>query len=245
MIPQRQFVFNEFPQAGCYLRGALVKSKGKWNDERRACVFLDIALGLILLLSLYSGYRRGFTESFLHTVGWVLAVVLGFVWTPMVAAFLRANTGIEDGLRTTLSERLSQSASASEVLNGVPDVLRDYVSDAASVVQSRAVENLIAIVITLLALLCIILCIRLVFFLITVAFSKKKRGGLIALSDGVLGMVFGAARGALVICVLLAFFLPIANFFKAGLLLDQLHESTYAIRIYDNNPIFFLTQIFF
>ena len=104
---------------------------------------------------------------------------------------------------------------------------------------------MIDIVITLLALLCIILCIRLVFFLITIAFSKKKRSGLIALSDGVLGMVFGAARGALVICVLLAFFLPIANFFKAGLLLDQLYESTYAIRIYDNNPIFFLTQIFF
>ena len=76
-------------------------------------------------------------------------------------------------------------------------------------------------------------------------FSKKKRNGLIALSDSVLGMAFGAAKGALLICVLLAFFLPIANFFDSEKLLVQLYESTYALKIYDNNPIFFLTQIFF
>jgi len=207
-------------------------------------VILDIALGIVLLLSVYSGYKKGFTESFLHTIGWVLAIILGFVWTPMVATFLRNHTGAEESLRTTFTERIGQGG-LNVAISGVPKVLQDYISNAASVVQSRAVENLIDIVLMLLALLCIILVIKIIFYLIMLLFSKKKRNGLIALSDSVLGMAFGAAKGALLICVLLAFFLPIANFFDSEKLLVQLYESTYALKIYDNNPIFFLTQIFF
>lgn len=210
-------------------------------------MILDICLGIILLLSVIAGYRKGFTEAFLHTIGWILAIVLGFVWTPAVAAFLRSNTPMEESLRTIFNERLAQAGAEGQegLLSGIPEILSDYFSDAVSVIQSNTVENLVGIIMTILALLCIILVIKLIFFLITLLFSKKKRGGIIAFSDGMLGLAFGAVKGMLFICILLAFFLPLANFFQSDVLIDQLYESTYAIRIYDNNPIFLLTQIFF
>jgi len=210
-------------------------------------LILDICLGIILLLSVIVGYRKGFTEAFLHTIGWILAIVLGFVWTPAVAAFLRSNTPMEESLRTIFNERLAQAGAEGQegLLSGIPEILSDYFSDAVSVIQSNTVENLVGIIMTILALLCIILVIKLIFFLITLLFSKKKRGGIIAFSDGMLGLAFGAVKGMLFICILLAFFLPLANFFQSDVLIDQLYESTYAIRIYDNNPIFLLTQIFF
>ncbi|HPF18585.1 MAG: CvpA family protein [Eubacteriales bacterium] len=210
-------------------------------------MILDICLGIILLLSVIVGYRKGFTEAFLHTIGWILAIVLGFVWTPAVAAFLRSNTPMEESLRTIFNERLAQAGAEGQegLLSGIPEILSDYFSDAVSVIQSNTVENLVGIIMTILALLCIILVIKLIFFLITLLFSKKKRGGIIAFSDGMLGLAFGAVKGMLFICILLAFFLPLANFFQSDVLIDQLYESTYAIRIYDNNPIFLLTQIFF
>jgi uncharacterized membrane protein required for colicin V production len=191
------------------------------------------------------GYRKGFTEAFLHTIGWILAIVLGFVWTPAVAAFLRGNTGLEESLQTILNERLAAGGGQEGLLSGIPEILSDYFSDAMSVIQSNTVENLTDIIVTILALLCIIILIKLIFFLITLLFSKRKRGGIIAFSDGMLGLAFGAVKGLLLICILLAFFLPLANFLQSDVLLDQLYSSTYAIRIYNNNPIFLLTQIFF
>lgn len=239
-------------------------------------VVLDICLGVILILSIVTGYGKGFTESFLHTVGWLLAIVLGFVWTPAVAALLRANTEIEETLRQTLTRRLadlgadigegissgldlgatpnvvdSTSSAISlpfsddGILQGIPRVLSDYFSDAVSVIGTNTVDNLTSIIITIIALLLIIVVIKLIFFFILLIFSKKKRKGIIGLSDGILGAVFGAVKASLLICILLAFFLPLANFMQSDVLLEQLYSSTYAIRIYDNNPIFFLTQLFF
>lgn len=208
-------------------------------------MILDICLGIILLLSVILGYRKGFTEAFLHTIGWILAIVLGFVWTPAVAAFLRGNTGLEESLQAILNERLAAGGGQEGLLSGIPEILSDYFSDAMSVIQSNTVDNLTDIIITILALLCIIILIKLIFFLITLLFSKRKRSGIIAFSDGMLGLAFGAVKGLLLICILLAFFLPVANFLQSEALLDQLYSSTYAIRIYNNNPIFLLTQIFF
>lgn len=208
-------------------------------------MILDICLGIILLLSVILGYRKGFTEAFLHTIGWILAIVLGFVWTPAVAAFLRGNTGLEESLQAILNERLAAGGGQEGLLSGIPEILSDYFSDAMSVIQSNTVDNLTDIIITILALLCIIILIKLIFFLITLLFSKRKRSGIIAFSDGMLGLAFGAVKGLLLICILLAFFLPVANFLQSEALLDQLYSSTFAIRIYNNNPIFLLTQIFF
>ncbi|MDD2295099.1 MAG: CvpA family protein [Eubacteriales bacterium] len=210
-------------------------------------MILDIGLGIILLLSVIVGYRKGFTEAFLHTIGWILAIVLGFVWTPAVAAFLRGNTNMEESLRVIFNERLARTGGTGQegLLSGIPEILSDYFSDAVSVIQSNTVENLVDIIITILALLCIILIIKLIFFLITLLFSKRKRGGIIAFSDGILGLAFGAVKGLLLICILLALILPLSNFFQSEVLLEQLSSSTYAIQIYNNNPIFLLTQIFF
>lgn len=223
---------------------------------------LDISLGIIFLLSVVIGYRKGFTESFLHTVGWLLALILGFVWTPTVVSFLRHRTGIEEKLRTVLTERFSgllpaieaggaPSASANAavssegLIKGIPNILSDYFSDASSVIGTNMIENLISIILSIIALLFIILFIKLIFFIIITLFSKKKRKGLIGFSDGLLGFLFGGVRGILFICILLALFLPLTNVMKSDFLLNQLESSTYAIKIYDNNPIFFLTQIFF
>lgn len=239
-------------------------------------VILDICLGVILILSVVTGYGKGFTESFLHTVGWLLAIVLGFVWTPTVAAFLKANTKIEETLRQTLTQRLADLSagigdsissgldlgttenvvdstssaislpfSDDGILQGIPRILSDYFSDAASVIGSNTVDNLTSIIITIIALLLIILVIKLIFYFILLIFSKKKRKGIIGFSDGILGAVFGAVKGSLLICILLAFILPLGNLMQSDVLLEQLYSSTYAIRIYDNNPIFFLTQLFF
>lgn len=224
---------------------------------------LDICLGIIFLLSVVAGYRKGFTESFLHTVGWILALILGFVWTPTVVSFLRHSTELEQTLRTVLTERLSDLLPAASeagslstsssgpmlssegILKGIPDILSDYFSDASSVIGTNMIENLISIILSIAALLLIILLIKLIFFIIISLFSKKKRKGLIGFSDGALGFLFGGIRGGLFICILLALFLPLTNLTNSDFLLQQLEGSTYAIKIYDNNPIFFLTQIFF
>lgn len=214
---------------------------------------LDIGLGIIFLVSVIIGYRKGFTESFLHTVGWLLALVLGFVWTPTVVSFLKQNTDIESTLRTVFTDRLTLALNSSAppspspegILKGIPDILSNYFSDTGSVIGTAMIENVISAILSIIGLLLIILLIKLIFFVIITLFSKKKRSGIIGFSDGALGFLFGGIKGALLICILLALFLPLANMVHNDFLVNQLESSTYAIKIYNNNPIFFLTKIFF
>ena len=202
-------------------------------------MILDICLGIILLLSVILGYRKGFTEAFLHTIGWILAIVLGFVWTPAVAAFLRGNTGLEESLQAILNERLAAGGGQEGLLSGIPEILSDYFSDAMSVIQSNTVDNLTDIIITILALLCIIILIKLIFFLITLLFSKRKRSGIIAFSDGCWDWP-APSRGSCssASCWHFSFLWPFAERSSFG----QLYSSTYAIRT-TTTTRYFLTQI--
>ena len=207
---------------------------------------LDVALGALLVLSLAAGWRRGFADSFLHAVGWVLAIILGYVWVPMAAAFLRRHTGLEGRLRTIFEHRLAGSgASTKDLLSGAPRILSDYLNEGASLIKSQAIERFVDVLIWVSALLAIILIIRLLFFLVTLLFSKKKRGGFVAAADSLLGAVFGGVKGLLVACILLAFILPLSNLMGSQLLPDLLESSVGAKALYHNNPIFLLTQFFF
>ena len=50
-------------------------------------MWMDIAIAAIILLSAGFGFASGFVKTFLHTVGWILSIVLGFIWYPQLKAF--------------------------------------------------------------------------------------------------------------------------------------------------------------
>ncbi len=213
-------------------------------------MWVDGILVIILLVTVAYGYRRGFVHTFLHTIGWILSVVLGFVWYPHVLTFLKEKTGLYDLTYRKISDLVTARADSAtdSAMSGIPEVIRSLldkaVTSATDVIASSMSENLANLLFHIIAFLVVAFAIKIVFFIILSLFSKEKNDGLIGKFDGILGLGAGALKGLILIFILLALLVPITSLSGNTLLMDQLDNSVLGNYLYNNNIILALIKDF-
>lgn len=209
-------------------------------------MWMDIAIGLILLVSFVLGYVRGFMNTFLHTAGWILALVLSFVWYPTVTAFLKEKTGFYEMMDTNLTERFATQSTGvvSDTLNGIPEILKEAVNTAANALAESLGSGLANILFNIIGFLLVGIGIKLIFLFLTSLFSKKSNDGLTGWFDGIFGAVFGGIKGFVLVLVLLACLVPIMGLSLSTFLQNTLDASHFAKVLYDSNPIFLILHSF-
>lgn len=210
-------------------------------------MWLDIAVLVIVLGSTILGYIQGFMRTFLHTVGWLLAIVLSFAWYPMVVDFLKEKTGFYDAMENSISSNIASSAEGAAAdsaagLNGLPDILAQGFQAAADAVADSVAGNLTQVLFNLLGFLVVAAAIKLIFFILMSLFSKRSNDGLTGWFDGIFGAVFGGAKGIVIVFIFLAFLVPITGLSQSPLFLDALGSSKIASALYNNNTILSVVQ---
>jgi uncharacterized membrane protein required for colicin V production len=212
----------------------------------------DIFIGLVILWAMVNGYTRGFVRSFLHAIGWVLSIVLAFVWSPKVQEWLLANTEIYDKMKGVLDKRFSDSLpQANDTFTQMPQALTEgignFTGDFSDAMATRGADILFSV----LSFVLVILAVKLVFFVLVSLLSKKNRGGITGAMDGILGVIAGGITGLLLVYVMLALLIPVSSL--AGPQLSEflsaiINDSWLTKELYYNNIIVvifqdFLTQI--
>ncbi len=206
-------------------------------------MWVDGIIVIIVVFAIIQGYRRGFVHTFIHTVGWILAVVLGFVWYPHVIGFLKEKTGFYDSIHGKISERIAEKTAntAESALTGIPDVIRDLldraVDSATSVIADSISISLTNLIFNILGFLTVVLAIKLFLMILTILFSKEKNSGLVGAMDGFLGLLAGAVKGIILIYILLALMVPITSLSEGAFLIGQLDGSVLGSYLYDNNLV--------
>jgi len=207
---------------------------------------LDILIALILISAMVLGYRAGFVWTFFHMVGWLTSIVLAFLWTPTVRAYLFENTGLYDAFHRTISARFASASSIEHMSADFPRLLSatiDNILNQTTYAASTAITDLLF---NIVSFLIVLFAIKLVFFVIILLFSKKNtsKRSIFGVVDGLLGLILGFVKGVLLVFVLLAVMIPVVGFFDGGLvnaISNNLDASFVARSLYDNN---FLALIF-
>ncbi|MEA4986847.1 MAG: CvpA family protein [Anaerovorax sp.] len=209
-------------------------------------MWMDIAIGVIILISFILGYVRGFMNTFLHTAGWILSLVLSFVWYPKVSAFLKEKTGFYDMMHARLTERVAAEGSdtTSQILNGIPEVLKEAVTAATNALAESLANGLADVLFSIISFLIVAIGIKLIFLFLTSLFSKRSNDGLTGFFDGVFGAAFGGLKGFVLVLILLALLIPIMNLTSSDFLQNTLNESRFAKVLYDSNPLFLMLNRF-
>jgi hypothetical protein len=114
---------------------------------------LDIAIGIIIILSMTLGYRAGFVWTFLHMVGWIISIVLAFVWSPKVNEYIRLNTDFYETLHKALTDRLGGSIEIEHLIAGFPELLKGTVSSIAELASEAAGNSLADLIFAIAAFL--------------------------------------------------------------------------------------------
>ena len=208
---------------------------------------LDIAIGVIVILAMAFGYRAGFVWTFLHMVGWVLSIVLAFVWSPKVNEYLRLNTNFYEGLHKALTERLSGAAGLDQLAGGFPELLSGTVSTLSKMAADAAGTSLADLIFAIGAFVITLLGIKLLIFLLITLLSKKFNSGVRGIIDGLLGVIIGFVKGIFAVFVLLALMIPVLSYVDPGLVVtagDMLESSNFAKTLYDNNILVLIVRDF-
>jgi uncharacterized membrane protein required for colicin V production len=211
-------------------------------------MWLDILILIIIILSMARGYRNGLVRTVLRAFGWLLSIVAAAVAYPYATDWLSENTKVYDNIRLSLEERFSAHASARAgvIMEDIPRAIAKIVDDLVSTFAVSAADGVASVCFNISVYLSLAIAIKLLSFLLTFLFSKRSRGrGIIGGIDGILGLVFGAVRGMLIIFVLLALVLPVSLLIGESAnaaVSNALFSSMVAGELYDNNPLLLLVN---
>ena len=209
---------------------------------------VDSFILIILVFTIIQGYRTGFVFTFIHTVGWILAIIMGFVWYPHVINFLKDKTDYYDFVNKTIADKASESADAqtSVFIEGLPDVLKDLtakaMSTATDAIANSVAINLSNLIFNIIGFLIVAICIKLILLFVTSLFSKKSNDGFIGGIDGFFGLIAGALKGAIIVFIILAVLVPVTALSGGGIILESIEGSVVGSYLYDNNLIFLIVR---
>lgn len=204
-------------------------------------MIFDILVIVILTAAMVLGFRSGFVYTFIHTVGWIIAVLIGFIWSPQARGFIELHTNIYDSLYDKFFNKFSDSFTlADDTVGHLPKIIVKAIENTETTLASSIADTMTELCITVISFLAIVITVKIVLWVVTELLSKKKNEGFKGMIDGLLGLAAGIVRGFLIVFVVLALLVPVSSFVSpetAAAISQNLDESVFAKDLYDNNLI--------
>ena len=214
-------------------------------------MILDIITFLILALGLFLGWRNGFVYTFLHSVGWILSLVFGFVWRKPAEDFLMEHTGLYGAIHEAVSSRIDTlgggSSARESMVESLPGIIQGSVKSGMSSALDTFSASLGDLIFSIVCFLAVAFAVKLALWVIISIFSKKKNEeGAVAFTDGVLGLAAGLIAGLIGIFIFFAILtvLPSIDPALSEPIEKALSDSYVAKDLYDNNLIILIAKTF-
>jgi uncharacterized membrane protein required for colicin V production len=202
------------------------------------------------LFALY-GFKKGFIFTAIHSLGWILALAAAYFGLDLVSDFIKKHTTFYDWLLSGFRERFSSGdISTDSSITQLPDNvdLDIDIKDLANSAVDAVARMFTDLTYTLIIFVAIFVIIKLITWILLRAFSNDHKDGFTGFFDGLMGALCSMLKGAVFICLILAVFIPIADFFAPDLAQAFAHDlelSSFTKDIYENNPLLILPQKLF
>jgi len=205
---------------------------------------IDIFLFILLVVITALGYRNGFIYTLFHTLGWLISLLIGFVFTPMVKTHMIQSdifyTSIREQVLLRMPGNLEDHPLTAE---GIPRSIRRVMEDMTTSLTESAVSVVTDFLMTVAAFLILVAASKFLLYILIALFSKRNNPGATGIIDGLLGLGMGFIKGFVVVYLVLAIMIPAINLASpdhAFSLLTSLDSSLMAKDLYDNNPLLLL-----
>jgi uncharacterized membrane protein required for colicin V production len=207
-------------------------------------MWMDIALAIIFVLSLVDGLRRGFIKTALDTFGWLIALVLAFVWYRSVAYFIKTNTGLYDSLLDKITIKLGASTQSSmdDLIHGLPAVIGDVIQNTADKLSANLSETVAMTLFNILCFVAVIFAIRIVLVLFAGIITKSNKDNVLGGLDRLAGLFAGALKGIIVIYFFLAIMTAVIGISKGDFLKSSMEDAPLTKYMYEHNLIFIVVK---
>jgi len=179
---------------------------------------LTIIILAVLVLSIFSGYQKGFLKTAFSLVSWVLVLFLCNYATPIVTETLIEKTDIEVVIQTTIDTKMNEVITETLETSGVAELeaalpaelkatllgeggsLQDAVANGVGLDTTALVNQVVGI----LGFVVTVIVLRIAMVVVELILGIIAKLPLIGPMDKALGLVCGAGKGLIWCWVILA-----------------------------------------
>ena len=105
---------------------------------------IDIFLFILLVVITALGYRNGFIYTLFHTLGWLISLLIGFVFTPMLKKYMIQSdifyTSIKEQVLLRMPGGLEDHPLTAE---GIPQSIRRMMEDVTTSLTDSAASGVV------------------------------------------------------------------------------------------------------
>ena len=185
-------------------------------------MILDILIIAIVLVCSFLGFKKGFAYTFIHTAGWIMALILAFILTDKFKAVIKATPFAQ------------QHIPQYPISDSVPSLL-----------EGTFIGFTHEMILSIVTFILLFIIIKLIIGLLLLIYTKSIGGGFTGFIDGTLGLALGMLKGIILVYIVLLVCIPLAETLMPNMvptINGFLNNSQLAEDLYNNNPFILLLQ---
>lgn len=220
-------------------------------------VIVDIIILAIMIICIFSGYKKGLIRVAVNILGFFIALLIAFILYTPISNFIINNTSIQPTLKEAISGTVesyviktdeNQENNEEVKEDNSPKVMSDYINgfvekekqqaeqtekDIINNVSNTVANNLIKIAVGILVF--IVAKIALLFVKVLAKFISNLP--IIGQFNKIGGAIYGILQGLLIIYILFAILSVFAPTMENSAILEAINSSTIGKMMYNNNLI--------
>lgn len=207
--------------------------------------YIDLILLILMAISTYFGYKKGFLKTITGVISIVLSLVLAVALYPQMESFIKT-TPVYESVYKNVEEHIAppdtESNKISDYGAGTLNLPRNFLKqmqEEATNTQENIADTIAVTTansaVKIVSMLLVFLLARLLIFVIVTIAGLIKKLPLIGWSDRLLGILFGFIRGFLLVYLLLAIITVSAQFNSDNFAAKAVKQSEFAKIMYNNN----------
>ena len=192
-------------------------------------MIIDLSIILIIALFTFIGYKKGLVKMAIRILAFFIAIIISFVLYKTVGNMIIKNTNIDETIENAISSKVF-GENYEEKTKNLPDALVETGNDKIEDTVATITEKTIYVVTFILLFVASKIALRIV-TLITDVITKLP---IIKQFDKAGGLIFGFAKGAVVIIAIFAI-ISVASPMIDEKYIDEINKGILASELYNNN----------
>lgn len=209
--------------------------------------YVDITVLVIVVLSVFFGFKKGFLQTVTGLAALVLSLVIAVTVYPYAEAYMRKTPvyqTVYDKTASLLTVPEEETGRLSDYGTGKLNLPRDFTNNmqdkidtASGAVSESIAETVAGAAVKIISMLTVFLIVRFLLAIITSVAGLIKKLPVIGWGDSLLGALFGLLRGLLIVYVLLAFAAFLSTMSPEGSVSRAIKYSEFAKVMYNDNVL--------
>ena len=211
-------------------------------------MYLDFAAAVILILCIIFGEKRGFVRSLTSAFGWLFSLFFAFLYSPALADYISENTPAKQlvydfsmkHMKSLFPEAAGLSGNVpSDLPSSLANAIAGSASDQFEQLAQPVAEQLAETIISVISFFIVVFVVKFLIHFIERLAGRIRRVKIVGTVDGILGMLFGIVKGAVLIYLLMAVLIFAAATVSYKPLTETLQSSVVVNFLESHDLLFF------